>query len=351
MLPQWANEPFDATCKSASITRKRGCKINSFCYDLLAQSITGSDMNLRQLEILRAVIRHRTTVAAADELALSQPAVSNALKTMEAQAGFALFERVNNRLFPTAEAMALYKESEAIFALHAKLENRVRDLRENRSGHLAIVATPPLAYSIIPSALSSFLRRRPETRVFFDVRRYEGIIEGVLSRVAELGFALGLTHHPGIAHEVVHTGEMVCVLPPQHPLADRPAISAADLSGLPFIGLERGTRLGEAVRDSFARAGAPFRPTVEVRYCNTACVLAAAGVGAAVVDPFSPRQNGGNGLVVRPFTPTTHAVAYMLWSEAEPLSRLAKAFLNEVRKESALLESTAPHQQHGADSD
>ena len=140
-------------------------------------------MNLRQLEILRSVIRHRTTVAAADELALSQPAVSNALKTMEAQAGFALFERVNNRLFPTTEAMALYKESEAIFALHAKLENRVRDLRENRSGHLALVATPPLAYSIIPSALSGFLRRRPETRVFFDVRRYEGIIEGVLNRV------------------------------------------------------------------------------------------------------------------------------------------------------------------------
>jgi hypothetical protein len=52
--------------------------------------------------------------------------------------------------------------------------------------------------------------------------------------------------------------------------------------------------------------------------------------------------------VVRPFTPTTHAVAYMLWPEAEPLSRLAKAFLSEVRKESSLLERTAPHQQHGA---
>ena len=173
-------------------------------------------MNLRQLEILRAVIRHRTTVAAADELALSQPAISNALKAMEAQAGFALFERVNNRLFPTSEAMALYKESEAIFALHAKLENRVRDLRECRSGLLSIVATPPLAYSIIPRALSDFLRRRQQTRVFFDVRRYEGIIDGVSSRVAELGFALGLSHHPGIAHEVVHTGEMVCVLPPNH---------------------------------------------------------------------------------------------------------------------------------------
>jgi DNA-binding transcriptional LysR family regulator len=257
---------------------------------------------------------------------------------METQAGFALFERVNNRLFPTTEAMALYKESEAIFALHAKLENRVRDLRECRSGHLSIVSTPPLAYSVIPQALSGFLHSRPQARVFFDVRRYEGIIDGVTSRVAELGFALGLSHHPGIAHEAVHSGEMVCVLPPRHPLAERPVIAASDLTDVPFIGLERGTRLGEAVRESFAQAGAPFQPTVEVRYCNTACVLAAAGVGAAVVDPFSPRQGGSQDLIVRPFTPRTPAVAYMLWSEAEPLSRLAKAFLNDVRQASGLLD-------------
>ena len=87
--------------------------------------------------------------------------------------------------------------------------------------------------------------------------------------------------------------------------------------------------------------GAPFQPTVEVRYCNTACVLAAAGVGAAVVDPFSPRQSGGQDLVVRPFTPRTVAVAYMLWSVAEPLSRLAKAFLNEVRQASRGLDRDA----------
>ncbi|MFX5761061.1 hypothetical protein ABTE44_20240, partial [Acinetobacter baumannii] len=78
---------------------------------------------------------------------------------------------------------------------------------------------------------------------------------------------------------------------------------------------ERGTRLGEAVRQSFAEADVPFQPSVEVRYCNTACVLAATGVGAAVVDPFSPQQ-GGHDLVVRPFTPRTPVSAYMLWSEA-----------------------------------
>ncbi len=215
-------------------------------------------MTLRQLEILRALIRHRTTVAAAEDLALSQPAVSNALKTMEAQAGFALFNRVNNRLFPTAEALALHEEGETIFALHAKLEHRVRDLRENRAGHLAIMGTPPLAYSVIPPALRRFLLGRPKTRVFFDVRRYEGVIDGVLSRVAELGFAMGLSHEAGIAHEVVHAGQMVCVLPPNHDLGSKPALAAADLAGLPLIGLERGTRLGEAVRASFDQSSVPM---------------------------------------------------------------------------------------------
>ncbi|WP_158816677.1 LysR family transcriptional regulator [Methylocapsa sp. S129] len=288
-------------------------------------------MTLRQLEILRALIRNHTTVAAARDLALSQPAVSNALKVMEAQAGFALFERINNRLFPTAEALALHKEAESIFALHANLESRVRDLRESRSGHLRIVATPPLAYSIVPPALNRFLGARPKIRVFFDVRRYEGIIESVTTRVAELGFALGLSRHPGIASEVVHRGEMVCVMARDHKLASLPSISPPDLAAYPFIALERGTRLGEAVRDTFDRANTPFRYTVEVRYCNTACVLAGARVGVSVVDPFSPHLGGAHDLAIRPFTPHTPAVAYVLWSEAQPLSRLALAFLEEIR--------------------
>ena len=288
-------------------------------------------MTLRQLEILRALIRHRTTVAAAQELALSQPAVSNALKTMEAQAGFALFHRVSSRLFPTAEALTLYEDSETIFALHAKLESRVRDLRDNRGGQLSIVGTPPLAHSLVPPALHRFLAARPGTQVFFDVRRYEGVIDAVVNHVAELGFALGFSHQPGIAHEVLHVGTMVCVIPPRHPLAAQESVSAADLAGLPLIGLERGTRLGEALRTSFEQAAVPFVPTVEVRYCNTACVLAAAGVGVAVVDPFSPAQGGNHDLAVRPFHPATPAVAHVLWSQAKPLSRLAQVFLSEIQ--------------------
>lgn len=295
-------------------------------------------MTLRQLEILRAIIRYRTTVAAASQLGLSQPAISNAIKAMEAQTGFPLFERINNRLFPTREAQMLHDEAESIFTMHTILENKLRDLKESKAGHLRIVATPPIGYGVIPSALRQFLAQRPQVQVFFDVRRYEGVIDSVENNLVELGFAIGLEDRPGLHCEAVFTGDMVCVVKPGHPLAARPVITPADLDGYPFIALERGTRLGEAVRESFRKAGQPFKHAVEVRYCNTACVLAESGVGVAVVDPFSPRYGAGDDLVVLPYEPVTRAVASVTWSKSRPLSRLAQAFLAEVRAGAARME-------------
>jgi DNA-binding transcriptional LysR family regulator len=296
-------------------------------------------MTLRQLEILRAIIRYRTTIAAARKLGLSQPAVSNALKAMESQAGFPLFERINNRLFPTREAQLLHDEAEAIFTVHGILENRLRDLKESKAGHLRIVATPPIGYGIIPQVLKNFLKERPQVRVFFDVRRYEGVVERVETNLAELGFALGLDDHPGLHTETILAREMVCVVRRDHKLARRKVVTPADLTPYPFIGLERGTRLGEAVRESFRQAGTPFNFNVEVRYCHTACVLAENGVGAAIVDPFSPEIGAGHDLAVIPFRPKTSVAAYVAWSKARPLSRLAQAFLAELRRGAKRLEA------------
>lgn len=296
-------------------------------------------MNLRQLELLRAVIRCETTVGAARELGLSQPAVSNAIKHLEDQLGFALFERINNRLFPTQEARTLYQDSEPIFAMHTALEARVQDLRENRAGRIRIIATPPLGYGPIPVALQRFLARRPKVRISFDVLRLEDVAEKVELGVSELGFVLGIGDHPALKVEPVYEGRMVCVLHRSHPLAGRDVITPADLRDCPFIALERGTRLGTAVRQAFEAAGEPFRHAVEVRYCHTACVLAASGIGVAVVDPFSPAGSGRPDLAVVPFEPATPVSAFVVTSRSRPLSRLAGDFLKEVRL--ALDEATA----------
>lgn len=288
-------------------------------------------MNLRQLELLRAVIRCETTVGAARELGLSQPAVSNAIRHLEGQLGFPLFERINNRLFPTQEARALYQDSEPIFSMHAALEAKVQDLRENKAGQIRIIATPPLGYGVIPLALRRFLAKRPKVRVAFDVRRLEDVTESVEAGASELGFALGVGEHPALETEILSEGRMVCVARRGHRLARRAVVTPADLRHEPFIALERGTRLGTAVRAAYEAAAEPFRFVVEVRYCQTACVLAASGIGVAVVDPYSPEAAAPAGLAVVPFEPATPVRAYAVRPRVRPLSRLAAEFLREVK--------------------
>jgi DNA-binding transcriptional LysR family regulator len=288
-------------------------------------------MNLRQIELLRAVVRCETTVRAAQELGLSQPAVSNAIKHLESQVGFPLFERVNNRLFPTAEARTLYEESEPIFTLHAALEARVQDIKENRAGHIRIIATPPLGYGVLPAALRNFLVKRPKVRVSFDIRRFEHVLESVENGTAELGFVMGLDDDRGLDAETFFAGDMVCVMRPEHPLAANATITPEDLRDAPYIALEQGTRMGTIVRRAFAQADVPFRFSVEVRYCNTACVLAESGVGVAVVDPLSPVFSGHYDLAIRPFAPASEVRASAVRSRKRPISRAADAFLREVR--------------------
>ncbi|WP_376987936.1 LysR family transcriptional regulator [Bosea sp. R86505] len=286
-------------------------------------------MNLRQIELLRAVVRCETTVRAAHELGLSQPAVSNAIKHLESQIGFPLFERVNNRLFPTAEARELCLDSDPIFSMHAAFEAKVQDLKENRTGHIRILATPPLGYSVIPIALRNFLEKRPNTRVSFDIRRFENVVESVDNGLAELGFVLGLNDYRGVESECFFSERMVCVMRPDHPLAAMETITPDDLRSAAFIALERGTRMGTIVRQAFAEVGVPFRSSVEVRYCNTACILAETGIGVAVVDPLSPLSS--RNLAVRRFEPASPVSASVVHSRKRPLSRAAQAFLREVR--------------------
>jgi DNA-binding transcriptional LysR family regulator len=167
--------------------------------------------------------------------------------------------------------------------------------------------------------------------VSFDVRRFEGIIENVDNGVAELGFVMGVgDDHKGVDSECFFSERMVCVMRRDHPLAEKSVITPADLKRTAYIALQRGTQMGTIVRQAFEKAGEAFTFAVEVRYCNTACVLAEAGVGVAVVDPLSPLAAGSE-LIVRRFEPEAIVSASAVRSRKRPLSRTAEAFLREVR--------------------
>jgi len=289
------------------------------------------EISLRLLEIFGAMMRCETTVEAAAQLGISQPAVSIGLRQLEDQLGVTLFERLHRRLQPTEEALLLFEEVRPVFGLLRSFSARARDIRRGMSGRLKIIATPPLGHTVAPVALRNFLADRPDVSVSYDVRRLEHVIDAVQSGAADLGLALALDRHPAVHVELLSRGHMVAVVPVTLPLAAKTVIAAADLVKCGFVGLEAESRMGQILRTAFELDGVTYDPRVEVRYCSTAAVLAGTGIGAAVIDPYSAAFHSSPDMVQRPFQPPSEVSAVMITRKGVPRSRLLHAFIAELK--------------------
>lgn len=289
-------------------------------------------MNLRQIELLRTVITCKTTVKAGRELGMSQPAVSNAIKHLEDQLGFPLFERVNNRLFATEQARQLYAESEALFESYKVFSDRLEDLKLQNREILRLYSSPPLGHSLIPLAMRRFFERQSGIHASYEITTFSQVTHSVEAGLADLGFVIGEVDDGAFHAEPLFSEPIVCVMPPDSPLVAKSVIRPADLVGQPLISLERSTGMGQTLRRIFQQEGVALDFIAETRYCNTACILVQNRVGVAVVDALSAASTMGNQLVARAFEPREVLVASVIYSKKRLLSKTAQSFLREVRR-------------------
>jgi DNA-binding transcriptional LysR family regulator len=289
-------------------------------------------LNLRQLEIFREVMRTRTTVGAAKSLRVSQPAVSNAIRQMESQVGMALFERTGNRLVPTPEAEEIFRGSEAVFSLYHAFSHRIEGLRRREIGELRILATPPLANALLPGALKAFLKSRPKVRVSVDTRRVDGVIEGVETRMADVGLAVMPPVRETLDSLHIASGQMVCAFPHGHPLEEKLAITTDDLRNYPLVVYEPKSRFNLMLQRSYFSAELHRNIVAEVRYSSLGCLLAEAGLGVTIVDSFTVMPGDRYKLTYRPLHPLQEVHAYAMVLSKEKPKRLVSAFVEHITR-------------------
>lgn len=101
----------------------------------------------------------RSLTKAAEQMHLSQPAISQALRDLEGQLGLTLFVRGGRLMRPTAEALALLSEVELLSARVGSLMARVTELRDRQAGQLAVATIPVLATGPLPLVIAKFLQQ------------------------------------------------------------------------------------------------------------------------------------------------------------------------------------------------
>jgi DNA-binding transcriptional LysR family regulator len=126
-----------------------------------------SGITLRELEVLDALVRHRTAINAAKSLGISQSAVSRRLAQLEERLGFRLFLRAGGRLVPTVEALSINEQLAPVFATLDRIANRSADARQAHHGTLTIVAPPTIAHRFLPSRIAALRQHNPDLQINF----------------------------------------------------------------------------------------------------------------------------------------------------------------------------------------
>lgn len=289
-------------------------------------------LNLRELEVFRAVMEFGNVTAAAEALRISQPAASKMLHQAEERLGFALFTRHRKRLIATAEAHALLPELIGAFTALRDMQRLADDLRGGRSGQLSIASVPALTTTILPPAVKAFRDQRPGVSVV--LRSYTALetINLVADHRADLGLILGAAADRRIEARRLTTAEIGCALPPGHPLREKRVLGVEDLQQDAVISLGPQQPVGAALARAFADAGLPHRVAIETSQSVAACALVRAGAGIAVLDGFGLQEARAQGLLTRPLRPRALLTVSLVLARHRVPSRLTQAFM-------ALLES------------
>jgi len=282
-------------------------------------------MRLRHIEVFHAIMQVGTISGAAQVLHISQPAVTKVLQHAELQLGMPLFERVRGKLYPKPEAHRLFAETE-------KLNRDLQGIRrlaaslKNRTGEtVRLVSTPTIAVSVLPAALTVWRRDFAQTRCELATFHTSEIVNALRLGEADLALSLHDPRHPGIEAEPIAQGTLT-VLAPAGTWTEQECaqpVTPAGLSG-ELVGLSDRDPLGEMVVAACeAHDVHPVFHTVVQTY-QIARSLVEAGVGMAILDPFTAASAAPGKVQRRPWAPAIPVQLYLLTASHAPLSHGAR---------------------------
>lgn len=294
-------------------------------------------LSMRQLEALSTVAGHGSMTRAANELGISQPAVSRLLADLSTQLGFELFERRGGRLVPTQESRFLLPDINRLIERLDHLGEVSRNLTDRKAGHLRIACLPGFATSHLPQVLKEFLADRPGVTVTVEPDRPERILEWIIGEQYDCGITDGFDGHPAVHSEMVEI-KSVCILPDGHPLTKRSVLRPRDLYGTRIIHTRRDSPYFRELNEAFVQDGVALNSLVETRQFTAACELVARGMGAAIISKLDAAEYAGRGIQWRPFEPAiSHRLALVRPIHKHP-SMITLEFMEQFRRSLAPFE-------------
>jgi DNA-binding transcriptional LysR family regulator len=255
-------------------------------------------MDTRQLAAFCAVVERASFSQAAEQLGVTQPAVSLQIRSLEKRLGLQLLDRSGRRVEPTDAGRRLYRSALRLLALEEQLLAELGEEVEGElTGRLEIGASTGPGGTVIPVVLCEFQERHPEVHVALTVSDTQRIVEQVARRELELGVVGAARRHRGVAFEPFFRDEVVLAVPRGHRFADR-TISLDELQKEPIVLMQEGAGVRQVIDDELREAGVRLRDLdvrLELGLQESARSAVLAGYGVTFISRAAVEADVGAG--------------------------------------------------------
>ena len=262
-------------------------------------------LNLGSLQLFSDLVDTGSFSQAAEKNFVSQSAVSQRLKALEAEYGQTLIDRGQGRgkVAATAAGQTLYAGAKALLQAAAALDAEMRQLSDEVAGTVRVATVYSVGLHALPPRLKPFLAAHPRVNVHLEYKQTDKVYDDVASGSVDIGIVACPTAKRGLEIVPFAEEEMALVCAPEHPLAGTEA-ALKQLDGLPFIGFADDIPTRRLVDEKLKAAGARVKVVSTFDNIETIKNLVEIGSGVSILPADTVRQEQRAGtLAAVPLTP------------------------------------------------
>jgi DNA-binding transcriptional LysR family regulator len=292
------------------------------------------DIDMGDLYAFLAVADKLHFRAAAEELFISQPALSRRIEKLEGVAGVRLLDRTSRRVALTESGRSFLQHARSIIEELEIAVHGASDAAQQRASLVTIACVPSVVHHVLPKLLKTFSREFPRTRVHVIDESGDEVLHSVVSAAADFGVNFTGAQEAAIDFTPIFSERYVLAVRRDHHLAGRKSLAWKDLVEETFISVSSRSS-NRAILDH-ALAGLKKRPTVsyEVNHVTGALGMVVAGLGVAAVPALAVSKEEYPSLVSIPLAhPTVSRTLGTIVRKGSMLAQPAQALLELLRRE------------------
>ncbi|MGM1045539.1 MAG: LysR family transcriptional regulator [Bacillota bacterium] len=289
------------------------------------------------LEVFVTVVEKGNFTRAAEELKMTQPAVSQYIQALERTVGAKLLERTNKYVRLNQAGEIVFHHAKDILGMYTRMQTLVDDLLHRASGDLSISASYTFGEYVLPHLLAYMHEVYPLIRPRINIGNTTEVAEAILNHQADIGIVEGEYHHENLHIEAFAEDEMFVIVPNEERYAGREEISLSELGKETWIVRESGSGTRRAAEHMFTSRH--FQPDNKMEFGSTQLIKESveAGLGVTLLSHWAVRKEISLGTLIM-LKPDGEPVRrhFSLITQATPYhTKAAEVFLDLLRMNKA----------------